>query len=132
MEESRMDSYTVEKVPDAPAILVVVRQNWSTATDAPAVLSKVEAMLDASDEPLYYMSDVREAPFNIADIIQIANIVKQARRVLQHPNLKGIIAISPLKLIELAAKGMSSDAFGNIDVRVLETVEEALDYARTP
>ena len=51
---------------------------------------------------------------------------------LHHPlNLGTLIIIKGTPFSRLAAKGMNSNAFGNIKVRLFESREEALDHVRT-
>jgi hypothetical protein len=55
---------------------------------------------------------------------------RETGALLTHPLMKEFLVVTNVKLVELAAKGLSSDIFGNVAVQVFETLEDALAYAR--
>jgi hypothetical protein len=127
-----MAAYNVEKLPDLPIIVVQVLEDWDSGRDAPLAMDEVAAFLDESEEPLYYCSDLTQSPrWGLSDVISVANLAARGRNIVKHPNLKGVIAITTDKMIDLAARGMNSEIFGNVSVKVFPTLDELVEYVRS-
>jgi hypothetical protein len=125
-----MKTFTVERLPDEPIIYSWVSESWTT-DELSSYVEEVIALLDAVGGPVIYISDAREANLNVQDIIIGAStIARGTNTLLHHPNLKECVQVSASKLLQLAAKGMDSDIFGNVKVKICETYDEALAYAR--
>ena len=50
--------------------------------------------------------------------------------IFHHPNILGVIYVTQSALSTLGAKGMKSDSFGNLDIKVFGTLDEALAHVR--
>ncbi|MBN1313322.1 MAG: hypothetical protein JXB30_18090 [Anaerolineae bacterium] len=88
-------------------------------------------ILEAQEELLFFICDVREMKLSLDDLIAAANVGSRGQQPLwQHPKIRDVYFISNLKMVELAAKGLSSPIFGNMQVRVFGTVEKALEDIR--
>ena len=127
-----MTAYNVEKLPDLPVIVVTVLEDWDSGRDAPLALDSVTAFLDETEEPLYYCSDLTQSPrWGLSDVISVANLAARGRNIAKHPKLKGVIAITTDRMIDLAARGMNSEVFGHLSITVFPTLDEALESLRS-
>ncbi len=127
-----MSTYKIEKLPGEPILVHTTFEGWSMADDLPASIDQAMEHLDAADEPLYYISDLSSGlRLSLQDVILGANwTARGGNAVFHHPNLREMLVVTDTRLIELAARGLDSEAFGNVPVSVFGTLEEALEYAR--
>ena len=125
-----MSTYTVEKLPDEPIVYSWLSETWK-ADELAAVAEDLLAIFDAADEPPFYISNVENVSLNLEEIITSASLVARGGgSVLHHPNIREYILVTKAKLLQLAAKGLGSDTFGNLPVKIFETEDEAFAYAR--
>ena len=89
-------------------------------------------MLYSLEEPIYYIYDLSEAQLNLAEVVIGANRgAGSSSSTLRHPIVKEVLVITRSSLIKLAAKGLNTEVFGFVPVSVFETLDEALEYARS-
>jgi hypothetical protein len=125
-----MSTYTVEKLPDDPIIYCWFSESWK-AVDLPAVFEEVAAILDVEEKPLTLITCAQDIDLTIEDVISTANLAtRQANSLLRHPNLREFVFVTKVKLLQLAARGLNSDIFGNVSVKIFDLEEEAFAYAR--
>jgi hypothetical protein len=62
-------------------------------------------------------------------LVAASQTFRGAGSVIDHPNLKPVI-VSTDPLMKMAIKGINSEAFGNRDFLVFDTMEEALAHIR--
>ena len=63
------------------------------------------------------------------DIVAGVNNLSRGESALwKHPNIKELIFVTTNTNIQMAAKGLNSLMFGNIQAEIFETREEALEY----
>lgn len=110
-----------------PVLINTIEAGYSLADDWGEGEEEMRRILDAHPAPLFIIDDVREMKISFDDLIAGASLGGRGKDpIWRHPNARGIYFISGNKVIELAAKGMNSPAFGNMSVKVFRTVEDAL------
>lgn len=120
-----------EKLPGEPIIMNTTYENWEVHKHQAEGTADVIALMEEAGEPIYYICDLRRLSFSMQDLIYSANMgTRETGALLTHPLMKEFLVVTNARLIELAAKGLSSDIFGNVAVKVFETPEDALAYAR--
>ncbi len=125
-----MSTYTNKKLPGEPIIYCYMSESWQ-ASELPAVFDEVTAILDAAEEPLILITSAQSINLTMDDIISTASFAAGGSDAfLHHPNLREFVFVTSVKMLQLAAKGLESDAFGNLPVKVFESEEEAFAYAR--
>lgn len=125
-------NYKVEVVPDVPVILLSMFEQYSFATDDLEADKEIIAILEESDEPMFFVVDTTRRPLSLDDVVHSAN--KDARGeepLFHHSKLRGLLVVSPSDMVRLAAKGLTTITFGNVNARAFRTVDEALEYARS-
>ena len=123
--------YHIEKLPGKPIIIAALQADFKIANDWEEFISKLMALLDDQPEPVFYISDLRQASFSFDDLLTGTNLATRgSSAVLKHPNVRENLVITTSSMLKLAAKGLNSVTFGNIDVKVFDSVEEALAYCQ--
>jgi hypothetical protein len=127
-----MNTGGIEKLPGEPILIHTLLEGWSVANDLHANIDQAMEHLDAADEPLYYIANFRRGmKLSLQDVIRAANqAARGSNTMLHHPNLREFLVVTDTRIIDLAAKGLDSEIFGNVPVSVFGTLEEALEYAR--
>lgn len=126
-----MPNFTLEKLPGEPIIVGIASPQWQSAADMPVFVEQLTALLEAADEPVFYIGDMSAWQVDLTEIITAANqVARSANAIARHPKIREFIVISTSGAVELGARGVNSAAFGQTHITVLPTVEAALDYAR--
>lgn len=131
MLEEYIVNYKVEALPDVPVVLLSMFEQYSFATDDLEADKEIIACLDESDEPLFFIVDTTRRPLSLDDVVHAAN--KDARGedpLFHHPQMQGLIVVSPSDMVRLAAKGLTTVTFGNVNAKAFKFLDEALDYVR--
>jgi hypothetical protein len=131
-ERDTMSTYQIEKLPGEPILVCTLSDAWSVSNELSATIDQLIEHLDAADEPLYYINDVSSGmKVDLKDVILAANqAARGSNAVFHHPNFREVLLVTDSRLIDLAARGLDSEIFGNVPVSVFGTFEEALAYAR--
>jgi hypothetical protein len=128
-----MTSFTIEVLPDEPIVLVTLYADFIIETDQEQTVVAVRAVLDSLDEPYFYLNDIQAlAPVELDDVLVAAALVTQGDyTIYHHPNIHESILISPNRLVKFTAQGMNTEPFGFVTIRIFDTLDEALAYARS-
>lgn len=129
--EETLMPFSVDKLPDLPAILFV-QSGGQVIAETEAALASLVPVLDEQPEPVFLMMDVRALTIGLDDLTSVAGAATlRPDAVLHHPNVRETLVISGDALIKLASQGLRSATFGGVKVRTFRTPEEALGYCRS-
>lgn len=120
----------LRKLPDERIIIRTFGKDYSYARDRRHVLNEDVALLDAQPEPVFHVLDLRELDLSFDDLLTGTHSATKESRFFGHPKQFELVVVTTSAFLKLAAKGMSSPIFGSQKVRVFDTVEHALEYAR--
>ena len=128
-----MASYSVTKLDHEPILIIMLLEEWNLREHMTSFLAEWKQALEKAGEPVYCVIDIRTPPLpGLEDIIWGANQgARGANAVVKHPLIREIVVISNSAVLNLAARGLRSDAFGNARISTFSTLEEGLAYART-
>jgi hypothetical protein len=126
-----MDTYTLDKLPGEPIVLSVVTEDWQLSA-LPDVIDGYLKLLEASDVPLFFISDMTNLRVGLDDVIQAVSLAARGSApVLHHPKSKALLVVTQSKMLELSALGIRSKIFGGgVRAYVFKTQAEALAFAR--
>ena len=125
-------SFTNEKLPDEPIIISVLSSSFSIGEDMAPIMAEVTALLEEANTPCYYVSDVRKIQIGLDDLLQGTSMASRgSQALLHHPLVKEFLLVTDSKVLEMAGKGLRHDVFGNVNIRVFQSMEAALAYARS-
>lgn len=127
-----MANVTFTVMEDLPVLLGTNLPGYSIAKDWGPGEEEMRRILGAQEEPLFFVSDIRQMKISLDDVIAAANMGSRGEKpIWQHPKMRGVYFISDLKIVELAAKGLNTPIFGNTRMKVFNTVEKALEDIRS-
>ncbi|NDJ55218.1 MAG: hypothetical protein GYB68_19270 [Chloroflexi bacterium] len=124
-----MPTFHIEQVPGEPIFILELHEDFCISDQIQSD-EVSRTILDAQEEPAFFIVDLRHMPpLTLDDLIRAANQgARSETPVWHHPKLRQLIFASELPIIRLAAQGLNSAPFGNLSVEVFETVDEALAY----
>lgn len=124
-------SFKVEKLPDEPIIVATIHEDYDLVNEIPLSDRAVRDILQTVDEPQSYIIHF-ELQLSFDEILLGATKVARGQDPLwHHPYIKQVILVSNDASMKISAAGMSADMFGNLNIQVFETLEDALDYVRS-
>ncbi len=124
--------YDLRKLPDSPAIIGTWYEGFKFVEHGPQFGQEARALFDEQKEPVFYVLDLSQMhTISIEGMIEVAHTgSKDLTSAHRHPMNRKTILISKESLVKLAVKGVSSVTFGNMNIGLFETLEEALDYIK--
>jgi len=123
-------SYTLELRKDISSVVATMAKNFDMATEYESFSRERYELFERSTQPLYYIISI-EQKLTLDDIIKSANALSHGQYgISKHPNFKKMMVITSDLAIVMAAKGLSSDAFGNMPVEVFAHLEDAVAAIR--
>lgn len=126
-------SYSIEKLPDEPILIVTLHKEFAFSRDSVAANMEAKAVLDQSKEPLYYVADTSAVRFNMDETVEGSNFASRGETaIFQHPNIKQVLLVVGDIMQEMTAAGMRSEAFGSVNILTFASREDALAHARNP
>ncbi len=124
-------AYTFTKYPGEPIIQFSIGPGFSVKEHIEESLEQLVALLDAAEEPCFYLIDAQNLALGYEDMLAASHLTTLGEKApLHHPNLRETVLVPGSKLQELAAKGVQTASFGYVRISVQPTVEEALEYIR--
>lgn len=124
-------TYKLTQFENEPILLVSLEADFSVRHDQPVSDAETRAILEASPTKLFNIVDLTRLRLNMDDVIAGAhNGTAHEEAVWRHPKNELVIFVSPNRMVQVAAKGLSATAFGGIETRTFNTVDEALTWVR--
>lgn len=124
-------TYRIDVLAEEPIMLAHLETKFSMERDLSTALDDTRAVLDSLDRPVFYILDLTDVKFGVNDVVSGANQGSRGEDpVWHHNNICGFVVVSRSQLVQMAARGLNSLPFGNIDAQVFETLDEALAYCR--
>jgi hypothetical protein len=124
-------TYSVEKLHGQPIVLFTASDDYSITNELMQSIVDAEQVISVQREPVYYIQDLRA--ITIADMdeyIMGSNALNRGDSPLyHHPKIKKVISVTADDTLKMAFEGMQSALFGNTDVLIFDTLDEALDFA---
>jgi len=124
-------TYSVEKLQDEPIVMVKLFEADRLEPSMPTTGAEVIAVLDAVSEPVFLILDMGNIRISLEHLVSSTSRAIRVDQFLTHPNVREILDVTTNPMLRLAAKGMESKVFGRLKAQVFDTVEEALEYARS-
>ena len=124
-------SYTIEKLPGEPIIIVTTHPDFDAEAEYPLVRKEVAELLSRQPAPVFYIMDYTHLSAGLDEIMIVASgRTRQPDANLRHPNVWQAIVVTNQDILRMAARGVSGEVFGGFDVPTFDTLDEALAYAR--
>jgi hypothetical protein len=124
--------FDVKKVADAPVVLATWYEGFKFSEHGAQFSQETNAIFDEQQDPVFYVLDLSH--LQTISIEGLTLVAHSGARVLtsthRHPKNRETILVSKKDIVKLAVKGVASPVFGNMNIRLFETLEKALDYIR--
>ena len=124
--------FDVKKMPDAPVVIGSWLEGFKFVDHGAQYAKEANAVLDEQTTPVFYIIDMSQLQtISVEGIVEVAhtgaNVFTSNHR---HPMNRETILISKKSIVKLAVKGVASSAFGNMKIKLFETLEEAIEYIK--
>lgn len=127
-----MKTYSIEVFSDQPIVVTYISKEYKITEDMPKSDAEVRAILEKAGEPLFDIVEASALTVSLDDVILSSNKGARGEQpIWHHPKVREMIFIHPSALVKLAARGMNTAIFGNLNVKVFKTLEDALAYVRS-
>lgn len=124
-------SFNIRKLYEEPIILGTALQSFDLTIDVYPCLYAVCTQLEAVEEPVYLIGDVRNLKPSFGDILNGFAMASQGNvAILQHPNLLELVIVSPSNLLNSSLHNVQIAHYGLAKVSVQSTLEASLTYVR--
>lgn len=125
-------NYKIDVLPGEPIILYTMLEQYTLSQDMPNADTETQAILNGSSEPMFLIVDVTRLSLSLNDVIQGATQAARGEQPLfHHPNVREVVVVATSGIAKLASKGLNTATFGNVNISVSGTVDEALAYVRS-
>ncbi|GAB4554793.1 MAG: hypothetical protein OHK0023_25350 [Anaerolineae bacterium] len=124
-------TYRVEQLADEPIVIDWIGAAYAMAEHSEPNSDAIRAILEAAEQPLFFIFELSEANFSLDDIMAGASRgAHSTQGLLRHPKMRQMVVVTQSRLLKLAAIGMKSVTFGRLNVKVCSSLDEALTYCR--
>jgi len=125
-------SYTIQLLNEEGILLGRWNEDFSFQDEIRVYNDEMYSLLESLTAPVYFVHEFANPGLSMQDIMKGASIAtREEKSTFQHPMIKQIIFVTTSKVMKVAAKGLNTMSFGNIEVAVFDTVDEALAFVRT-
>jgi hypothetical protein len=123
---------TIEKLPDDPIVLITARNPIDLKIDMPDAISRLQAILEASDRPLWDVTDALGFTISFPDLVAMLGTVSRADLgLVRHRNFAGIALAADSDLLRMGLNALGQAQYGGILVKSFATLDEAMAFARS-
>lgn len=120
------DKYTIDQVDEHKAIVVTLHDGYRLGIDYPR--EKLMQLFDGLSEAYHFVIDFTALRPTIEDLIRTASATARGESpLLKHDNIDRIFIITHNSVVKLAAQGLNTLPFGNVDVQVRSSLQDVYD-----
>lgn len=124
-------TYQHKMLSDEPIVVVNIESDYVIARDMGPSTTDGRTLLVSFKEPVFWIIDASQVKLNVNDVINASNQGTRGHEPLwHHPNIRELLLVTQSKLVQMAASGVKSLPFGNLEVKVFGLLDEALAYCR--
>ena len=125
-------SYTIEVNQNQNTLICTWHEDFDFKTEIDAFIDELTPILDALPTSVYMVNLFIDLKLSFTDIMTGASMATRGEAsVFHHDNVKQVIFVTQDRTLSLAAKGLNSFSFGNVDIKVFKTLDEAMDFIRS-
>jgi len=127
-----MAKFTVEKLPGEPIVLFTALEGYRISADLPASIEAAVTLINRQSQPVYYIQNLVQMAADMNEVALAANMLARNESPLyHHPNIGLVIVVTGDPTIKMAFQGMHSQMYGNLESASFDTLDEALEFARS-
>lgn len=126
-----MAPYTITLLDGEPIVIWAFTEEYSPKAHMAAANEDALSIFESAAEPVIIIADLRDFKLTIDEMLFGANFgARGSSSAWRHPNIRETVVISSSPLVQMAIKGLDSATFGHMKIKVVATLEDALEYAR--
>jgi hypothetical protein len=125
--------FDVKKMPNSPVVIGTWYDGFKFIEHGSQFDQEARAILDEQQAPVFYVLDISQLHnISIEGIVQVAHTgAKVLTSAHHHPMNRETIFVSKETIVKMAVKGVASANFGNMNIRLFETLKETLEYIKS-
>ncbi|MBI5958792.1 MAG: hypothetical protein HY866_08660 [Chloroflexi bacterium] len=127
-----MAAYTIEQLKDQPIVIFTAAPEFNISQHLIAANHDAGKVISSQNQAVFYIQDLRQMrPPTMDELMFAADLLARSHNALyHHPQIRREITVTSNMALRMSLEGMNSEIFGNVDSLIVETLEEALEYAR--
>ncbi len=122
--------YKIESFPKEKLIVETWGADYSPAVDGPQAARDIIKAMDALNEPVTVIVDMRAAQLSFNDILTLSQVAADKNAPARHPLQRRRIIVTDSNIVSMAAQGLDHEVFGHIMVDIATSMEEAWKMAQ--
>jgi hypothetical protein len=127
-----MNDYDIRWLPGEQIIVERIPAEFDLGTDSEPSTQAALGCLDAAGEPVPYVLDVREMNLSFGEMVAAMAAMTRGEMVAYtHPMLKELIVVTTNTVYKLGAAALAQEPINRVKVKVFDSLDEALEYARS-
>ncbi len=122
--------HTVEKIEDAPIIVITYTDPYNIAIEGEPAIKEVTQLAESIDGKLFTIFDCTRVSLTFGDLTSGMQAQKVGTRgSISDPNAT-VILVGTSDLIQIARQAFSQEQYGGVDVPLFTDVDAAIAFAR--
>ncbi|MEM6284674.1 MAG: hypothetical protein AAF787_20970 [Chloroflexota bacterium] len=124
-------AYEIKQIDNAPIWVATYTEPYNAIVDAGAVDAEMTSITAGMEGPIYYIPDLRATDVNFGQIVEgmAAAFQPGVKSFYNDPRVK-ILTVGTNELIKMATVAAASKQYGEIDIQIFATPEEAIAHAQ--
>jgi len=123
-------TYNIALLNDDTILHVTLNEDYNIYTDMPYSNGDTLAVLDKLDAPVVLITEIRMKMTFDQLLLGTKSVAVGEDATWRHPNVAASILVTTDPTVYKAAAGLKTDTFGNLDIPVFHTAEEAIAAAK--
>jgi hypothetical protein len=122
-------SFHIEKLPNENILVHTLNADFNPIEELDASNHAILSALRNQEKPVFVVVDMTATRLTLEGVIVSANKAR-TENIMANPHIREILIVTRDELLIFASKGLNSQAFGFLKVKIFPSVEKALAYAR--
>lgn len=119
---------SLNKVANKPLVILNLAQDPNAETRGIDAVQAMSDFLAKQKAAQFLIVDMRNLAFSFDSLMKNMNVVSREHPIFGHPMLRETLIVTADPVITRAVKGLNSPAFGNLELKVFPTMDDATDY----
>lgn len=125
-------SVEIQNTDDNNIIIIKITDPFDMTETIHALEDILKEALDNCEGTLYYISDINDASINFGDMVSGMGLVFKGNLASFKDRRLHMIVVSQSPMVKMGSKAASQQSqYGNVPIKVFESVDKAIAYART-
>lgn len=124
--------HSIEVLDDLPVLIVRFEEGFGGSEDIKAYVHDLGQAYDSLEKKVYNITDTRNLSLTFDKVMEFLRVsMRDNQNLTRHPMKLGNIVVTSSSFYQAIIKGLRSATFGNMNIQVFESLDEALNWVRT-